>query len=481
MSKAFPSWREVFGRAAKPPLRNRRFWVVQALILGVVVGHLSIDLNRVSLPLGIPDFAVVGLFLLPIIYVALNFGIAGASASAAWATLLMLPDLLVVDSPTELWADGTMLAMIDVVAVVVGQRMERQVAAGERTAEALSAARTAETRYRALFETSCAPVLVVDSRGVLREANPAARKLFGARLNRRRLQDLLGGRAAGAVLAQAPPRFLLIRAAEGDSHVLHALTALVPNPSGEAMLQIVLQDITDEHEQERRTREYAGRVLSGQEEERRRIRQGIHDEPLQTLLYLRGRLEVVSKETSLDVGAKADLNRLLETLTGVVAQLMELARGLRPFTLDDLGLVPSLRRLVADFAERTGVEARLRLRGAERDLTPEIATAAFRVAQEALSNVERHAAATHVTVDFTFGGRELHLRVKDDGIGFRASEPVASLGLLSMQERATLLGGRLELESRPSDGTRLHMVIPTGRSPRRDSSEMPLVAIKGHA
>jgi two-component system sensor histidine kinase NreB len=450
----------------RPPIRSGSFWVVQALILGVVLGHLSIDLSGVSLPLGIPNFATVGLFLVPIIYATLNFGIAGSGASAAWATLLMLPDLLLVDSPTELWADGTMLAMIDVVALVVGQRMERQVAAGQRTEVALSVARAAEARYRALFETSFAPVLVVDSKGVLRETNPAAGKLFGARLSRRRLHDLLGGRAADAVLAQTPPRFLLIRSAEGDSRMLHAFTTPVPNPTGEPMFQIVLQDVTDELEQEQRTREYAGRLLSGQEEERRRIQRGIHDEPLQTLLYVRGQLKTVSETSGLDVSARSNLNRIVEIMTDVVDQLMKLARGLRPFTLDDLGLVPSLRRLVSDFTLRTGVEAQLGLRGAERDLASEIATAFFRVGQEALSNVERHAAAHRVSVDLVFGRRELHLRVKDDGIGFLASQPVASLGLLSMQERAAQLGGRLELESRPSEGTRLHLVIPTGRTAR---------------
>jgi signal transduction histidine kinase len=479
--EALASWRETFGRVTRPPLRSRRFWVVQALILGVVLGHLGIDLSRASLPLGMPNFAIVGLFLVPIIYAALNFGMAGSSASAAWATLLMLPDLVVVDSPTEVWADGTMLVMIDVVAVVVGQRIERQLVAGQRTAAALGVARAAEARFRALFETSSAPVLVVDSRGALQQANPAAWNLFGARLNQPRLHDLLGARAADAVLAQAPPGFLLVRAAEGDSHVVHALIASVPNPSGEPMLQIVLQDVTDEHEQERRTHEYAGRVLSGQEEERRRIRQEIHDEPLQTLLHVRRRLEAVSEEISLDVGARADLNRVRETLAGVVAQLMDLAQGLRPFSLDDLGLVPSVRRLVTDFTERTGIEARLRLRGVEEDLSPETATAVFRVAQEALINVERHAAAHRVSVDLVFGRRELHLRVKDDGVGFRASQPVAGLGLLSMKERAGLLGGRLELESQSSDGTRVHLVIPTGRSPRRNPSDAPPAAIKSSA
>jgi len=331
VSKPLPLLRKAFGSATRPPIGDRRFWFVQALILAIVLGHLGIDVSSVRLPLGIPIFATVGLFLVPIIYATLNFGITGSGASAAWVTLLMLPDLVLVDSQTERWADGTMLVMIDVVAVVVGQRMERQVAAGQRTAAALSVARAAEARFRALFETSSAPVLVIDGRGVVRETNPAASKLFGPRLTRRRLHELVGGKAADAVLAQQPPRFMRIRTATGESRVLHASTTPVPNPSAEPMFQIVLLDVTDEHEQEVRTHEFAGRLLSGHEEERRRIQQGIHDEPLQTLLYVRGRLEAVSKESSLDVGARSDINGIRGTLADVVEQLMELARDLRPF------------------------------------------------------------------------------------------------------------------------------------------------------
>ncbi|HUY61633.1 MAG TPA: ATP-binding protein [Candidatus Dormibacteraeota bacterium] len=468
MGATMPTGAEILGRVLKPPLRDRRFWVVQGLILAVGVGHLLLDLRGGGMPLGMPDSVTVGLFLVPVIYAALSFGLSGSCASAAWGILLMVPDLLVVDSRTDTWVDGTILLLTAVVAVAVGQRVERETIARRRAGEAIQAHSAAEARYRALFEASSAPTLVVDSTGALREANPAAKELFGARIGRRQLAELLGEGAARRLLAQAPPRMVAVTTEGGQTRALHPLSALVTDRGGDPLLQIILQDLTEEQERQRRTEAYATQVLHVQEEERRRVAQDIHDDPLQTLIYLLRRLEGLSEIPGLPPAAQADLAAVHRALAGVIAELRQLAQGLRPPGLDDLGLPAALRQLVAGFADRTGVEASLHVRGVEAGLDRDRTTALFRIVQEALRNVERHAGARRVTVEVTFTGRSVRAQVHDDGHGFAAAAAALGLGVRGMRERAELFGGRLEIESPPGRGTTVQLTLPV--APRAAAS-----------
>jgi signal transduction histidine kinase len=147
---------------------------------------------------------------------------------------------------------------------------------------------------------------------------------------------------------------------------------------------------------------------------------------------------------------------------GIAEELRRLARGLRPASLEDLGLVTVLRRLVADVDGRDSLQAALRVEGEPRRLDPLVELGLFRIAQEGVRNVERHARARCVEVGLRFAVRAVELTVVDDGRGLPVAEgEPRGLGLVGMQERAALLGGRLEIESRPHAGTRLRALIPT--------------------
>ncbi|MHB8331991.1 MAG: sensor histidine kinase [Candidatus Dormibacteria bacterium] len=457
---AMPSLTGIIGGVLRPPLRDRRFWAIQVLILALVVGHLLLDVSKVLLPWGIPDYVTVGLFLLPVIYAALKFGIGGASASAALGTVLMMPDLLVVDSRADLWADGTLLVLICTVAVAVGQRVERETIARHSAHVAIRGHRAAEARFRALFEASSAPTLVADGSGALREANPAAKALFGPRIGRRQLADLVGDGVSRRLLGQTPPKLLTVAVPGGSTRVLHPLSTLVTDSGGDPLLQIILQDVTEDAERQRLTESYALQVVHVQEDERRRIGQDIHDEPLQTLIYLLRRLESISLEEELSLARRSDLDGIRQTLVGVVVQLRQLADGLRPPVLDDLGLAASLHQLVAGFAERTKTEASLQVRGAERELGWDRKTDFYRIVQESLRNVERHADAAHVDIELTFSSRTVRVKVQDDGCGFQPGTVVPGLGLRGMHERAALSKGHLEVESSPGRGTTVRLSMP---------------------
>ncbi|HEV7216411.1 MAG TPA: ATP-binding protein, partial [Chloroflexota bacterium] len=195
-----------------------------------------------------------------------------------------------------------------------------------------------------------------------------------------------------------------------------------------------------------------------------------HDEPVQALIAVCRRLDAVPERATLPAAALASLEQTRLLVEGVARELRELARGLRPPSLDDLGLVATLRQLVGAFQERTGVATTFVVRGDERRLAPEAELALFRIAQEALHNVERHAAARRVALALNFD-IEVHLRVADDGGGFTPPSTSQSgdrdgLGLLGMQERAAWLGGRLDLRSSPGHGTTVGVALPAFTSRR---------------
>jgi signal transduction histidine kinase len=157
--------------------------------------------------------------------------------------------------------------------------------------------------------------------------------------------------------------------------------------------------------------------------------------------------------------------RVCSKLRGPLAKLMGLD-GLRPSVPDDLGLEPALRWYTSRQAALTGLKCEVQADPLERRLDPVIETTCFRVAQEALTNVARHARAHKVTVELRNGEGQLHLRVRDDGVGFQVTDVRAkamlgtSLGLLRMEERAVLAGGQLEFNSAPSQGAEVHAWFP---------------------
>jgi signal transduction histidine kinase len=160
------------------------------------------------------------------------------------------------------------------------------------------------------------------------------------------------------------------------------------------------------------------------------------------------------------------LKESLEVVDHVLEQVQDIALNLRPLILDDLGLEPALRWFTAQQAALIGLQIRFHADPLEQRLNPVIETECFRVAQEALTNVVRHAGAKTVSVELRKETGKLHLRVHDDGIGFDVGAVReqalrgASLGLLSMEERAALAGGGLEYKSAPKQGTEVHAWFP---------------------
>lgn len=425
-------------RALRPPIADRRFWVVQGLVLVIAIVHESIDITLVLSPFSGADIVPVALFLIPVVYAALNFGLTGSFATAGLVTVLTVLDTLLIPQEGGPWPDLLQLVVIDVVAIFVGHRVER-----ERVARQL--AELAEDRFRALFETNRAPILVVAADGAVADANPAARELFGTPGRGAHLPALLG--LAGAAIARGETVDEVVVA----GRTFRPRCTEVTEAGGRRLVQVVLQDVTEERRRQGRLKEYARSVIRGHEEERRRIAQEIHDEPVQELVHLLRLLDIApDRAAPATSGAIAEARRVAEQ---TMRSLRDMARGLRPPSLDDLGLAATLRRLGTEFAERTAVEAQVDVAAAGVRLDPDVELGVFRIAQEALRNVEHHAGAHTVSMRLVLDPA-VRLTVTDDGRGFDPGERrEGALGLLGMQERAQLLGGRLEVRRRKGGGT----------------------------
>lgn len=208
-------------------------------------------------------------------------------------------------------------------------------------------------------------------------------------------------------------------------------------------------------------RSLAAELLRVQEEERRRISRDLHDDINQRLALLAVELETLDRPPPM---TPQERGRVVRAVQDRVAELSEdvrhLAYQLHPSILDDLGLPIALRRLVDDFTARTGMTGRFVDRGVPKALPQDIATCVYRVAQESLGNIARHARASTVSVELSHAQDTLMIVITDDGVGFDPQLVRNGLGLLSMKERVSLVNGSLDIASTTGKGTQVCVRVP---------------------
>jgi len=221
-------------------------------------------------------------------------------------------------------------------------------------------------------------------------------------------------------------------------------------------------------------RRFSGSLIDAREEERRRISRELHDEMGQRLSALKMGLMGLSEELHGRASQK-QLQAMLQTLDGVVAAMRRIAADLRPLMLDDLGLNAAIEWLARESGHRLGLEVSVELDDSEPPADHRMATALYRMVQEALSNVGKHARARRVWITLHHVGQQLQLTVQDDGRGFPSPLPNRddAFGLLGMSERAALLGGSLLLDQGPAGGARMRVVLPLGQPAGRQRAGEP--------
>jgi len=211
----------------------------------------------------------------------------------------------------------------------------------------------------------------------------------------------------------------------------------------------------------------SSRIAHAQVEERERISRELHDSLGQALTAIKLDLGAASRTLTPDAGAaKEHLSKAQRLADESLDELRRLAFDLRPPALDHLGLMAAVESYARSFKERTGVQVEVEADAFELRLPFEVETNLYRICQEALTNISRHADARHVLVRLEQSSDGVTLTVKDDGKGFDTSTVVAAdgslrgIGLLSMERRAEELTGRFEIESRPGEGTTVRVVVP---------------------
>lgn len=448
-----------------PPVGDVRFWFVQA---GILVWALVHDVVLVVLHLehvaGIPSPTTSALLLIPVMYAALNFGVRGGIGTALWATVLVVPHWFLTSefNATHVWTEIGYLLVLNAVAVVVGQRVEREQRARQNAEDALTVAREAQARYYTLFEDQPAPVLITDASGTVVEANTAATRLLGTPGTESDVAELLGVDVESLLHGRRTP--LTLTGLDGGEIRLMPTARRLDSAAGTPMVQVVLSDVTEQHRRQEEQRVFARRMLHVQEDERRRLARELHDDPLQHLTYLTRTLDDLSHRPCDPDQLVARLSHTATVADDAATSLRKIIQGLRPPVLDDLGLVSALRQLTDDTRTRGDALVTFEVTGRPTRLRPDLELAAYRIAQEALSNVVRHACAKQATVSLTFTDARVSLTVTDDGAGIGSMDtvggPARRLGLIGMRERVNMAGGTLELSSPPPHGTRVHATIP---------------------
>lgn len=208
-------------------------------------------------------------------------------------------------------------------------------------------------------------------------------------------------------------------------------------------------------------------ILIAIEEERKRIARDIHDGPAQSLANVVLRLEICEK--LLDENpqkGKVELENLKKLVKDSLKGMRQLIFDLRPMTLDDLGLIPAIKRFLKDFESHFQISTNLLISGEEKRLNQKTETGLFRIIQEALNNVAKHSQARKVRVTIAIDQRYVIINITDDGKGFEVDKVLSrecsseSLGLPGMRERAELLGGKLTVKSSPGKGASITVNVP---------------------
>ncbi len=334
--------------------------------------------------------------------------------------------------------------------------------------------RISEEVFQAIFEEAGIGMALVDLEGRLIATNRALREILGytdEELRRMRFPEFTHPEDVQAdwelfqeLMRGERHRYHLDkRYLHKDGHVVHGrLTAsLVRNSDGSSLWAVgMVEDVTELMRTGEERKRLRARLAAAQEEERQRIAEDLHDDPIQKMTAVGMRLATLAR--TLDgKDQQRQVATLQETVADTIGRLRSLMFDLRPPELDREGLGATIRQLLHRVQEDEGLRWELEDRLA-CEPPPEVRSAVYRIVQEALNNVRKHAAASTVIVVLESDGRELRGRVRDDGVGFDSTKAVAEghLGLAFMRERAELLGGHFAVETAVGRGTTARFSLP---------------------
>jgi two-component system sensor histidine kinase DegS len=428
-------------------------------------------------------------FLIPITYSSYVFGLRGGIASLVAAGFIMMPRAVFL---SEVPVDAT-LESIGI--IIAGAMVNLWFYMRRRD---IARRHSIEQTLEKIIDGCSIPLFVIDKRHKVTHWNTAIEVLTGLRK-----QDIIGTDdqwqafytekrpvMADLIVGEAPEgdiqvyypggykRSQLIDGAyeaerwvspRGKDRQCHHITASpIRNRRGKITGAIeTLEIITERKKAEENLRYYLQEITKAQEEERKRIARELHDSSAQNLIALLHQLDnLLTDKTKLPVKEAKALWGFYEQIRDTLQEVRRFSRDLRPSVLDDLGLLPALEWVTEDLKNTYWVEVDLKVLGSERRLFPETELLLFRIVQEALRNIAKHAKASKAEVEIKFDENKITITVSDNGRGFEPPEdlgaltPTGKLGLAGMQERVQLLGGIVRLESEPGKGTKISVEAP---------------------
>lgn len=352
---------------------------------------------------------------------------------------------------------------------------------------ALQKREESESTAQALFQSAAQAILIVDANGKILTANPATEKLFGYS------SDELVGQSVDVLLPQSlraehkghrdqyfkSPQNrpmglgmdLQARRKDGREFFVEISLSYIRSARGTVGVAFV-SDISkrraDEQfirQQREDLRALAGRLMTAQDDERRRIARDLHDDLSQQLAFLAMDLgKLATKPSAKELGL--DLRPLQLRAADAAESVRRISHQLHPSILDDIGLEAALEQYCEEFQRRSGIDTRFSSRNVPEVLEPEIASSLYHIAQECLRNVSKHAQAQWVSVRIESVDDVLRLTVKDSGVGLRAQHPGAGsgIGFVAMKERAHLVNGNVSIHSGEGQGTEVRVEVPLSAS-----------------
>jgi len=336
--------------------------------------------------------------------------------------------------------------------------------------------------YRNLFENAHDAIWFQDLYGKILAGNRATLMISGYPLDKligRNVKEFMDegmlklGREVGKKLLNGEPFSQPYEqqtvTKDGIKRTLTLTTILMTVDDKPVGFQHIARDVSEERRMQDNLRYYLNQITRAQEEERKRISRELHDDTAQALFAISRQMDnFIRDNVGLSQQQRIALQDIRQRIGVSLQGIRRFSQDLRPSIIDDLGLLPAVQWLVKQKAEDSGIAISLRINGKEQRLLPERELILFRIIQEALNNIGKHAEATKAEVDLQFSDSQLTVAIKDNGKGFDLPGAVGDLsnsgklGLVGMHERISLLGGKLTIQSRPGQGTAVDLSIPLG-------------------